>query len=252
MIFILHSRSERPARREPAAAQNPVRYSRVGLGSTMRFRGRLLLIWCRAGTEAWLAPAAVMCEQERGTQSAVSQARVVDLVPVAPLDGAFSIVVETVSVLDERLAHLCRRARLAERQLERGVGGLHVGRVHERVRDRRRARERIVEGLGGIREQLVAARPVEALFDRIIVQVVFDGARLGTGLGGADALLVHAREEGHLLGLRDAIESACRDLLKVAASLIDAVATSRMAHGWDELEVVRLAELPGRESNVRS
>ena len=60
-------------------AQNPVRYSRVGLGSTMRFRGRLLLIWCRAGTEAWLAPAAVMCEQERGTQSAVSQARVVDL-----------------------------------------------------------------------------------------------------------------------------------------------------------------------------
>jgi hypothetical protein len=83
------------------------------------------------------------------------------------------------------------------------------------------------------------------------VQVVFDGARLGTGLGSADALLVHAREEGHLLGLWDAIESACRDLLKVAASLIDAVATSRMAHGWDELEVVRLAELPGRESNVR-
>lgn len=89
-----------------------------------------------AGTEAWFSPAAVMCEQERGTQSAVSQARVVDLVPVAPLDGAFSIGVETVSVLDERLAHLCRRARLAERQLERGVGGLHVGRVHKRVRDR--------------------------------------------------------------------------------------------------------------------
>lgn len=136
LIFILHSfRSARRCRGKPDVSLLESDFARR-VSAPKRFRGRLLLIWSRAGTEAWFAPAAVMCEQERGTQSAVSQARVVDLVPVAPLDGAFSIVVETVSVLDERLAHLCRRARLAERQLERGVGGLHVGRVHKRVRDR--------------------------------------------------------------------------------------------------------------------